>query len=86
MADQLLNEPDLPSGGIYTAAGTYPHSKIISLINALSEKQRSLTLKIHSNVALWIKSDPLRLRQRLQNLLGSAIKFTQHGYVSILAE
>ncbi len=46
MADQLLDETDLPSGGIYTAVGTYQHSEIISLVNALSEKSQLPVAKL----------------------------------------
>ena len=36
--DELLNETDLPSKGIYTVIGTYDHSEIITLVAKLSEK------------------------------------------------
>ncbi|MCP9766664.1 hypothetical protein EGI22_02005 [Lacihabitans sp. LS3-19] len=32
MVDKLLTESDLPSKGIYSAVGTYPHSEIITLV------------------------------------------------------
>ena len=35
--DQLLNETDLPSGGSYTAVGTYDHSEIVQLVLKLAE-------------------------------------------------
>lgn len=36
--DQLLNENDLPSGGVYTSIGTYDHSEIVALVVSLSQK------------------------------------------------
>lgn len=36
LVDQLLNENDLPSGGIYTAVGTYDYAEMVTLINSLS--------------------------------------------------
>ncbi|MCX6214548.1 heme NO-binding domain-containing protein [Spirosoma sp.] len=38
LVDQLLEESDLPSGGIYTAIGTYNHAEIITLVKLLSQK------------------------------------------------
>lgn len=37
VADRLLDECDLPSGGIYTAVGTYDHHEIVSMVVKLSE-------------------------------------------------
>lgn len=37
IADRLLDECDLPSGGIYTAVGTYDHQEIVAMITKLSE-------------------------------------------------
>jgi hypothetical protein len=36
-ADMLLDECDLPSGGVYTAVGTYDHTELVSMVVRLSE-------------------------------------------------
>lgn len=38
LVDQLLENNDLPSGGIYTAIGTYDHAEMVTLVNSLSVK------------------------------------------------
>ncbi len=35
--DHIIEGSDLPSGGAYTAVGTYSHKEIVSLVGALSE-------------------------------------------------
>ncbi len=37
LADRIIEEADLPSGGVYTAVGTYNHGELIQLISCLSE-------------------------------------------------
>ncbi|MEM7112207.1 MAG: heme NO-binding domain-containing protein [Chloroflexota bacterium] len=37
IADQIIQQADLPSGGAYTTLGNYPHSEIIQLVQNLSE-------------------------------------------------
>jgi hypothetical protein len=38
LVDQLLQESNLPSGGIYTAIGTYDHAEMVTLVNKLSQQ------------------------------------------------
>ena len=38
IADQIIEESDLPSGGAYTAVGTYDHQEIFQLVTQLSAK------------------------------------------------
>lgn len=37
IADQIVQESSLPSGGSYTAVGTYPHAEMVSLVVSLSK-------------------------------------------------
>ena len=47
------------------------------------DKGLSLVLSIEPTVPEWVRSDSLRLRQILNNLLANAIKFTTHGQVQL---
>ena len=50
---------------------------------AATEKGLEISSNIDSSIPEHLIGDPLRIRQILLNLLGNAVKFTQHGFVCI---
>jgi hypothetical protein len=38
MADRIIEGAELPSGGVYTAVGTYDHNEMIQLVSCLSKE------------------------------------------------
>ena len=57
-------------------------------IFATGARQKGLSLALHvaRDVPSDISGDPIRLRQILTNLLGNALKFTEHGSLSLTVE
>lgn len=43
LADEIIMAADLPSGGMYTAVGTYDHREMLELVALLSEKTNTRT-------------------------------------------
>jgi len=50
---------------------------------AVREKQLDLRLELAPGCPVWVRADPVRLRQIVVNLVGNAIKFTAAGSVTV---
>ncbi|MDO9263099.1 MAG: response regulator [Desulfosalsimonadaceae bacterium] len=61
--------------------------EVVELLSVKAlEKGLAITCHIHEDIPDHLRGDPGRLRQVLLNLAGNAIKFTDHGEVSIRAD
>lgn len=57
----------------------------VSSLHALRAAEKSLDfeLDIDASVPAWVSSDPTRIRQIVNNLLGNALKFTAQGQIAL---
>ncbi|MDH5564473.1 MAG: ATP-binding protein [Nitrospirota bacterium] len=66
-----------------------PYSVILEVVKVLGFQARkkgiTLDLQVQGHVPETITSDPGKLRQIVTNLVGNAVKFTEHGSVTVTA-
>lgn len=67
-----------------TAAHTIVNEVASVLRVRAEEKGIDLTLEVNGEIPAEISTDPTRLRQIVTNLIGNAIKFTEHGGVRVV--
>src|ERR1700712_5620032 len=66
----------------FTVRGTV-FNALKTLAVKANEKFLSLTYQVDNTVPDYVIGDPFRLRQIILNLVGNAIKFTEHGEVKL---
>ncbi|KAI1927257.1 histidine kinase osmosensor [Ophidiomyces ophidiicola] len=66
----------------FTVRGTV-FNALKTLAVKANEKLLNLTYQVDSSVPDYVIGDPFRLRQIILNLVGNAIKFTEHGEVKL---
>jgi len=86
--DDILDYSKIEAGELKIEAVNFNLKDITSQVRDIlsykaQEKGIELTTHIIHNVPVWLKGDPLRIRQILLNLTNNAIKFTDSGSVGI---
>jgi signal transduction histidine kinase/CheY-like chemotaxis protein len=91
VVDDILHYSANASGQVNCSQTAFDLNTLLEeLLERMSPKARAkgltLYLGVHSNVATNVAGDPKKLTQVLTKLIENAIKFTDHGYVSIWVE
>lgn len=86
--NDILDLSKVEAGKLDVETVPVPIEEILTDINMLldleaTEKGLKLTLETEGSVPVRIKTDPLRLRQILFNIVGNAIKFTDKGSICV---
>ncbi len=88
LINQILDLSKIEAGKFDVQIETVDLFELIGTsVKALAARAWSKQLQIHYDVPedlpRYVQTDPARLRQILTNLLGNAIKFTEHGSVTL---
>ncbi len=88
LIDQILDLSKVESGKIEIFSETVQLGGLLkdiydTMYLAASRKNIKFEFKIEASIPVQIKTDPTRLKQILINVIGNAIKFTEHGKVSL---
>jgi len=86
--NDILDFSKIEAGRLILEAVDFnPRSIVDDVLSLLSEQAHRKGLVLTADMALGLPTalngDPMRLRQILLNLVGNALKFTEHGLVSI---
>ncbi|MGO9452279.1 MAG: response regulator [Candidatus Binataceae bacterium] len=91
LINSILDLARMESGRLSVAANEFDLREMVEqVLDALavtaSEKDLELVARLKPGTSRRVLADSLRLRQVLTNLIGNAIKFTEHGQVVVTVE
>lgn len=91
LVNDLLDFSKIEAGKIELENTVFELDKLIaevaeSIQSLYPSKPISLQFELHPIAGLLLESDALRIRQILSNLIGNAYKFTEKGFIRILAD
>jgi signal transduction histidine kinase/ActR/RegA family two-component response regulator len=87
--NDILDLSKIEAGSMSFESIAFNPAKVAEEVTALTrpraeKKQLSLVLKVDPVCRSRSRGDPNRLRQVLLNLLGNAVKFTEHGQIELI--
>ena len=87
LLDDILDVSKIEAGRLELAPANFSTRECIRdalRMFSVTTRQKGLILDtaIQQDIPEWLLGDPLRLRQVISNLVGNAIKFTDHGRVT----
>lgn len=88
LIDDILDLSRIEAGRLTIHEQEFVLRDLLSAISSMlvpeaHHKNIEFIIHVKRDVPRWLMGDPLRLRQILTNLLGNAVKFTEHGYVRL---
>ncbi|MDP2822089.1 MAG: MASE3 domain-containing protein [Sulfuritalea sp.] len=85
--NDILDVSKIEAGHLQLENTDFHLSAILDNIRSLVGEQaraKGLAIEVDSDaVPVWLRGDPTRLRQALLNYAGNAVKFTEHGTVTL---
>jgi len=88
LLNDLLDLSKVEAGKMEIGLGDFHPAQLLEEVGALfgeAARRKGLALEVawHAAPDAHYVSDPFRVRQMLTNLIGNAIKFTEHGHIRI---
>ncbi|MCX6596560.1 MAG: ATP-binding protein, partial [Acidobacteria bacterium] len=89
--NDILDSSKIEAGQLQLASQPFSPAQVLAEVAdllgpAAQSKGLEMTRVIHGPAELWLSGDPIRFRQVLVNLIGNAIKFTDHGSIAVTLE
>ena len=83
----VLDHAQLESGHVEYHESTFSlNAMLVNICNNLGPAAQARSLLLETNVperTIWLRTDPMKLRRVISNLISNAIKFTKHGGVIV---